>query len=497
MKNRLNSVLIGSPLMWIIITLGVLLRIIQYGYNCSLSIDEASLALNIIDRTYAEIFNPLDYNQGSPIGFLIILKWLTLTFNSGELILRLLSLVCGILSIFLFKILAEKILAGKCVPVALGLFAISNTLIFYSAQVKQYTVDVMIAIILCLMANRLRANKDSLVFIIVFGMVGAVATWFSHPSVFVLGGIGIRLAYFKIIKKNEHREYKLIVCYVLWLLGFISVYVVSLKNLGNHSFLLHYWSDSFMPIPPTSVEDVKWYITYFFKLFKKTLGFSLKGVCGLTFMLGCYSMFRRRRHQLCDLTLPILLVLFASALQQYPFYGRLLLFITPMLILLIAEGVNYIWDSTTDKPVIVCVIVTLLFLHPVFYAGKYLVKPRYEEEIKPVMKYIQNHRNSNDAIYLYYRSEIAFTYYADRYGMNKQDCIVGVASKYDWNGYKRDLEKLRGHTRVWLLFSHIYNWEDIDDERLFIYYLDNMGKKLDSVKHHGASAYLYDLTEEL
>jgi hypothetical protein len=57
---------------WLIIGLGIVLRLTQYVFNRSLWYDEANLALNIIDRSVLELFQPLDHDQGAPIGFLLL-----------------------------------------------------------------------------------------------------------------------------------------------------------------------------------------------------------------------------------------------------------------------------------------------------------------------------------------------------------------------------------------------------------------------------------------
>ena len=53
----------GRGIVWIIIGLGIFLRLFQYLHNRSLWLDEASLALNLIEKTFSELLQPLDYGQ--------------------------------------------------------------------------------------------------------------------------------------------------------------------------------------------------------------------------------------------------------------------------------------------------------------------------------------------------------------------------------------------------------------------------------------------------
>src|SRR4051794_13103628 len=71
------------------IVLGIGLRLVPLLAGRDLWIDEAMLALNLVNRTPAELLGPLDWNQGAPIGFLMLSKLAVSAFGSGELALRL------------------------------------------------------------------------------------------------------------------------------------------------------------------------------------------------------------------------------------------------------------------------------------------------------------------------------------------------------------------------------------------------------------------------
>ena len=83
MKQRVNSFFSSPKLAWIIIGFGILIRLIQYLYNRSLWADEAVLALNIVNRSYLELLQPLDYDQAAPIGFLLVEKLAVQLFGNN------------------------------------------------------------------------------------------------------------------------------------------------------------------------------------------------------------------------------------------------------------------------------------------------------------------------------------------------------------------------------------------------------------------------------
>jgi hypothetical protein len=332
--------------------------------------------------------------------------------------------------------------------------------------------------------------------IAIFGVVGATAIWFSHPSVFILAGVGVSIILFCLRTKEWARIGRLLITYSLWALSFVGCYFVSLRNLSNNENLLNFWRHSFMPFPPLSLSDVKWFIRTFFEIFNNPIGLSLSGIAALTFVIGCISLFLEKKKKFFLLISPLPFLLLASGLHKYPFRGRLLLFIVPFVLLFIAQGAEQIRAKTSpNSPMIGITLIGLLVFNPLGSAIYHLIKPRTREEIKPVISYIREHQQDGDLWYLYYASWPAVEYYSKIYGYNKSDYIIGVSSRDNWNKYIEDLDKLRGNKRVWILFSHVCTWKGVNEEKLFLHHLDNIGTRLDSFKSSGAAVYLYDLSK--
>src|SRR5438093_1878315 len=88
----------ASPLLpWLIIGFGITVRCVQYIANRSLWLDESLLALNIVHRTFLQLLQPLDYEQGAPVGFLMIEKASVQIFGNNEYALRLFTFLFGII----------------------------------------------------------------------------------------------------------------------------------------------------------------------------------------------------------------------------------------------------------------------------------------------------------------------------------------------------------------------------------------------------------------
>ncbi len=503
MKPRGISLPSSPKLAWIIISFGILIRLIQYLYNRSLWADEAVLALNIVNRSYLELFQPLDYDQAAPIGFLLVEKLAVQLLGNHEYALRLFPLLSGIISFWLFYKLAKQCIQKTAIPIALALFASLHYLVYYASEVKQYSTDVAIALLSCLIAMHLGNPKLSRSEILTVSLVGAIAIWFSYPAVFVLAGVGITSVLIGIVNQQKLKISNILLVYTTWLLSFIVFYFSFLNKLGNDEDLLQSWANGF----PSSPFDIIWLLDAFGKFFYKPLGFTtvMDGIAIFAFLIGCISCFYRRKETLAILLSPLFATFVAAYLQKYPFRSRLVLFLTPFVILLIAEGVDYLRRKNRYKFTVIAgnVILILLLAPPLVSASNLLVNPYLREEIKPVISYVKTHQQPGDIIYIFQRGKYQFEYYAKRYGYQPGDYIIGVedldeydgknVSQAEWNRYKSDLDKLRENQRVWLIFSHAHLSQE---NEMINTYLDRIGKRIDTFQTTGAFVYLYDLTNK-
>ncbi len=491
-----NSLFSSRTIPWLIIGIGAVLRIAQFIYNRSLTEGEAALALNIVQRSYSQLLKPLDYAQAAPVGFLLLQKFMSTLLGLSELALRFLPLIAGIGALFLFYQVAKKTISKQSLTIALVLFAVGDHLIYFASEVKQYSSDVFIALLIISLAILVFDKKFEIKYTILFGFVSGLCLWFSHPALFVFCASLIVMYFYALRKLQWSTLCGLLIATMLGLASFLTNYLVTLSSLSRHEQLLTAWQSSFMPLPPTSLPDIKWFAYVFLRTFKFPIGLSiyelLLGV--LAFLWGCAMMFRYKKRNILLLILPIFLALIASGLHRYPFEGRLLLFLTPFMILVIAQGISDIRNKIRHQSNFLGIaLVVILFIHPVLLAGYHLIRPRAPEELRTVLKYVDENWHDGDIIYVYYASLNAFRYYHDRYGF-PVEYIEGIESRTEWTNYYQDLQRLKGNKRVWLVFSHIATHCGVDEEKLFVSFLDLLGTQIDAVGASGASAYLYNMT---
>ena len=173
----------------------------------------------------------------------------------------------------------------------------------------------------------------------------------------------------------------------------------------------------------------------------------------------------------------------------------MILFLSPVLALLLAEGTEAIaglfkhpaWLTWTIR---FALAVYLLF-GPLTLAAENLTAPKTREHIRPTMEYLRDFRKDGDLVYVYYWAEHAVHYYAPKYGFEMPDFIIGADHHDQPEAYRAELDALRGNGRVWFLFSHVYEDRDFNERDYILDYLDSIGELLREYRVPGTSVYLY------
>jgi hypothetical protein len=475
---------------WLLAGVGVALRTAQYLSNRSLSLDEASLALNVLRRDWAGLLLPLEYDQGAPIGFLVLERLVVETLGRSEPAMRLIPFLAGIASVFLFLAVARRVLEPAAAVLGMGLFAVADPLVFFASDLKQYSSDVAVALALTLLGLLVLAGGLSASRALGLGLAGAAALWLSHPALFVLGGLAAVLAWS--VRHDRERLMLLAGSGAIWGVSFAILYLVSLRELAGDTALLGYWRGSFMPFPPSSVADLRWFLGLA-RLFDFPVGLTFVGLAVLCCGAGVVHLWRTGRVPIVTLLAgPGVLTLLASGLHTYPFEGRLLLFLVPAVLLLVAGGTVAL-GRATGSPAVGWVLIALLLTGPLLRAADHLLDPRTVDEIRPVVAYLDQHRSPDQPVYVFWAAYNAYQYYAPRYGLDPTEVILGSFPTGEITTYLDDLRSLCGLDEVWLLFSHVATLDGVDEEAFFLAQLEVMGEQQDAFRAEGAATYLYDL----
>jgi hypothetical protein len=357
-ETRLDSRFVPDPgrssserWTWVLLAAGVLLRVLEYSDNRQLYMDEFALKKNLVGFAFYDFHTPLTEAQLAPPGFLALERLMILLPLPFPLAARLVPFLCSIASMFLMRSVARRYLTATAVPIAVGLFALTDWMLYYSVEIKQYSSDILLTLCALLLPAGAAAPRQELETpksrreLTVLAAFGAIGVWFSHPLALVLSGVGLYL----IFKTASQRDWKHTLVFtaisLLWFLSFTVCYRISLGLIADGLFLDRWWSFAFLPFPPRCLAELKQIFWQSMNVFNSPSGILTPlGVlpsafisAGL-FLIGAWSLGRRWRGGLILLILPILITFEASALHRYPFHGRLLLFLTPSVYLLVGEG---------------------------------------------------------------------------------------------------------------------------------------------------------------
>ena len=488
---------------WLIVLMGILLRLRQYLVNRSLWFDEAYLALNIVHRSFVELTVPLDGNQGAPVGFLLIEKLILVILGNKDYILRIFPLICGIIGMYLMYQIA-RVFSKKLGLFSLFMFAISSPLIYYSSELKQYQIDVAVALSLVYISLHCIKNNARNREFLLLTIAGIAGMWLSHPSVFILAGIGMLLASNILRKRLQYSIFRLIWIGIIWIFNLWIIYSLSVWQLAANDYLQAFWADNFLPLPVWEHWD--WLGLAFEYLLNAITGIFwpqpvyFLALYSIIILVGVMPSENRIENQfitgLAIILIPLTLI--ASSLHLYPVKGRFLLFLAPFIFLLMANGVQNVfrflgkrnWKISKSVCFLILIGVTV---QPALLTAENVMSPPLGEHIKPVLEYIHKNKQPNDIIYVYYGGEAAFEYYNLSFNFDSSNTVIGVESQNDPTKYKDDIKNLKGHDRVWFIFSHNCDRCAVHEQKYYIEYLNNIGTVMDKLFESSVNMYLYDL----
>lgn len=458
-------------------------------------IDEYFTSYNIEIFRITEVFEPSGrnqvYNQAQPIGFLMIENIITKLFGSGKYMLRLFPFVCGIFSLLLFYKVAKLYCEPIAVPIALMFFAVSQQLIRYSAIIKHYSCDVLIGLILLFGIKDLQEKPLNHFRIILWAGVGSAAMWISHAAILILPGLGMVLILDTIRKKEKTKLKKLLVIGSVLAINLVFLYQAQLNGLTGHKGALYFWQDWFLSFKIKSSADLALHANILWNGFKM-VRLAPYNIALLMCGAGCVYLFAKKKRDFFYLMSPILFVAAASVLGKYPFYERLILFLVPILIVFISEGVGYaLKNRIAYFPGII--LLSILIFRTSHEAKNFLIDP--SAQFDPIESYMSDKWRAGDILYTYYppnpksgkylksverTGSVMFVYAPDSIGYFSGEEKYNIVNNQAW-----DNPALNG--QIWIGFFNV----DENKEKEVLAGFDKGAVKVDRITASGRVFYLY------
>ena len=455
---------IGGAVITCLVVLGVALRLRQYLFNRSLWLDEAFLAINVVDQNLISLLSvPLKYSQSAPPGFLLASRSFVVLLGREEWVLRLAPLIAGLLLLMVAVVLARhefKSTAGRVAFV--GLVALSPVLVYYSSEFKQYSLEALVASGI-LLAVSYRNSKYGTWLLAVAGFVGILC---SLPAVFVAAAAGVLLVY-EAYRSSQWRQ--TISVGLAWSAA-VALYAGHFLWVGtNRDVLIGWWTragNSFAPFPPSSVHEWLWYprslsgLTYL--AFRNSgraipkaepppyLFDALSWSLSLALVIAVAAVVLTGRRTALVAVGAILTTYIASALVIYPFSSRLLIFCVPLTFFILATGINEL--SSRGGSFTAAFACGLLLSVMIPSAVEVAQRPYFSSDMRGALVRLNRGFKDGDAIALW-KSDKLFTYYKKVMRLPHAPIVDLNARK--WEGRTlTEIAERTGYRRIWVVTAH-------------------------------------------
>jgi hypothetical protein len=395
--NKLFSVIF--LLVWIA---GVALRCYCYFMGRPLWEDEAHLALNFISHDYIGLTKPLDNFQSAPILFLYAVESTSHILGYGEMALRSFPFIISILTLPLFYFFVHELTKSiTCAIIAFFIFSLNLSLIYYSSELKPYTIDVSFYVVMgyLFLSKHPYIEHRRKTLLTIAGCLGILLT---NASTVILGTGFLYLLYTAWRDKAAIR--KLLPMFTCWTIIWIAnawKFVLFHPYAGG---MKEIWSWTFVPIPFT--ENFGTFMTQrlddtifsYMLFFSKNMFFPYILLLVILVAIGNIC-FKRRWNVFLFAILPILLHMVLSMFKLYPFFFRFILYLLPPLIILTALGISTIASWLQKKAHTSIAIIFVVFCCYCCSAESVKRFPHWtgdpgmpqERNIKPVLNYINEH----------------------------------------------------------------------------------------------------------
>jgi hypothetical protein len=439
----------------VLIALGVIARLRQWFGGRSLWLDEVLIADNIVHRGFAELATqPLLHFQVAPLFWLELEHLTRVLFGSGERALRIVPLLAGLAVVWLTYVTARRLLPDVLVPVAVLLVALHPALIYYSNEVKQYSTDVLVVLVLGLLAHGVSSRPDDGPPLRRLVLVGVLSVWLSHVAVLALAGISLMLVLRPFVSGDRRRAVRVALVLSPWVLSFLASYAVTLHSVENSTEVSNYWRHTY---PHSALGLPAWFVSRWYDVADNPLEMSLRvlGLLVLAAGLVRLTLLAGRWAVLTWAAVPLALV--AAALHTYPFADRLVLWLVPLVALAMAAALPHRLEPGGLAWLLIgSALLTVVYAPAVGTGLRRTVQVQEVEELEPLLHELAKERQLSDIVLVEIGSQGAFDYYARQVGVSR-DGVILFASRAG-TGPCNDrpaLETGRFLTdRVWVVSSH-------------------------------------------
>lgn len=429
--------------------LGFGLRAPLYFANPSLLLDEARLALNIASRGFVELTRPLDYDQTAPLLFLWAAKALTLLAGVHEYTLRAVPFVAGVAMLPMTYLVARRVVGERAAVLATGLAAVSPLYLQYVRQVKPYTFDGLVALLLLWLTldwiddpRSGRAWRRLLI-------MGVVAVWLSTTAALVLAGTGVLLWFAG--ERERPPAARQLAAGAAWLASFLPAYLWIYKPAADNPYMNQFWQGSLLTLWEPGFLSRAWQGAreFVWQIFgggstepplKLADHLSIDGVVITMLLLALAGLRsaagRSGRTRALLLVAPLLGATAASLVGGYPIAGRIMVFAAAGMIAAVAAGTTAVLERLRPRLRLpaACVACAGLLGLSLPLAVTLALNPRAFEHVRPAIAELGRRSAFREPVYVFSAALPAWTFYTTDWDAPDRERLVRMARLGSFGG---------------------------------------------------------------
>lgn len=476
----------------VVAALGVAVRLRQFLSGRSLWVDEALVANDLAELSIVEALTQRSpRNQLAPPGFWVV-SHLADSISSDEMMLRLFPFLAGVMLVVITVAYAARRIERRSARLLLvGVIALSPSLIYYSAEVKQYGVEALLGMVtIVAVAERKALGRGGAV------VLAMVLLAFSLPGLLILPLLGSLWFAIEVRERGFHGAIRYLAApgaaiFGMWALS------LAWAQLAKPGIMQGFWADAFAPLP-TGADGIGWWVRTIVGLSHLTLsnigvplhtedpawlavgaqivalalwGLVVAGIWRVaSIVLRAGSRGRTDSPAISNwlAVVPVAVVIgvafaAASVLELYPFRGRLILVLIPLIAVAAAHGLDVMLDPRPFPKLlprgvaqtIVGAAALVVGLAAGTAALRLLVDPYDRWDVEPAIEWIADNAGEDDAVVAYCLSDQQLLYYRahlDETGLVRERCLTSLAPE-------AVLERA-GDRRMWFLHGHIRDDRD-------------------------------------
>ena len=457
---------------WGVVIIGILARLIVFIQNRNLIIDEANVARNLHERSFGSLLEPLSYEQYAPPLFLFICKINMILYGAYEWALRLFPAICGLLSLPVMYYLLRNADVKKAAFYPLAIMATGGIYLRHATELKQYSSDVLVALLLVLLALQLSPTRTKPVKLAaVWMLAGSVAILLSMPSVFILAGVGIYYFAAYVNTRNVKGITIVITIALTWLGVFGLEYFLLLKPSIESSYLQNYHHQNFLYLLPTDQEKLAYNLSSLETFFSHMGGqWALSmGLHILMLVLGFVNLYRSNRGLFLLVAVPFLSLLIAAGLHQFVLVPRVVLFIYPILLIVIGVGLEQCFTLRYRKLVLPPLVLILMVNMYNFNALSWLSEPVRFDQVPENLEWAEARKVTGENVYIHDTGKPQWIYYTTIHPDSSKFTSFKLSRPFLWN---TNLDSVAAHATAPTVF--IYSSP----------HLDEMNSALETIRRH-------------